>query len=134
VAKRVFRGKGAFEIMKTTVLFVAAMAFIACGKKPEAEAPAAPAAISGEQVYNEKGCVTCHGVQGRGDGAVGAALNPKPRNFADAKWKYGYDLASVIKTINNGSAGTGMAPYKGVLTDAEIEAVAEYVRKLGSKN
>lgn len=124
--------------MKKSILIISAIAFMACGKKPEGEstasAAAAPAAISGEALYNEKGCATCHGAQGKGDGPVGAALKPKPRNFADAKWKFGDDLASVIKTINNGSTGTGMAPYKGVLTDAEIKAVAEHVRKLGGKN
>lgn len=123
--------------MKKTILIITTLALIACGKKPEAEATttaAAPAVVSGEALFNEKGCATCHGAQGKGDGPVGAALKPKPRNFADAKWKFGFDLATVVKTINNGSPGTGMAPYKGVLTDAEITAVAEHVRKLGGKN
>ncbi len=112
-----------------------AIAATACGKKPEGEAaPAATAAISGETAYNEKGCVTCHGAQGKGDGPVGAALKPKPRNFADAKWKNGTDLASVVKSIETGIPGSGMAPYKGVLSDEEIKAVAEHVRKLGNKN
>jgi cbb3-type cytochrome c oxidase subunit III len=124
--------------MQKLILVISALTLIACGKKPEADATAsaaaAPAAISGETLFAEKGCATCHGAQGKGDGPVGAALKPKPRNFADAKWKFGFDLASVVKTINNGSPGTGMAPYKGVLTDAEITAVAEHVRKLGGKN
>lgn len=124
--------------MKKSILIIASLAFIACGKKSEtasaAPTAAAPAAISGEALFNEKGCATCHGAQGKGDGPVGAALKPKPRNFSDAQWKYGSDLATVIKTISNGSPGTGMAPYKGVLTDAEIQAVAEHVRKLGGKN
>ncbi len=116
-------------------LILSAALLTACGKKPEeAPAPAAPAALSGETVYNEKGCVTCHGPQGKGDGPVGAALKPKPRNFADAKWKNGTELAAVIKSIENGIPGTGMAAYKGSLTDEEIKAVAEYVRKLGGKN
>jgi high-affinity iron transporter len=123
---------------KTYILFtVTALAIVAtaCGKKPEADAaPVVAAAISGETIYNEKGCVTCHGAQGKGDGPVGAALKPKPRNFADAKWKNGTDLASVVKSIEIGIPGTGMAPYKGVLTDEEIKAVSEHVRKLGNKN
>lgn len=122
--------------MKKLILLSAAVAFIACGKKSESPAPGAPAAaagVSGETVYNEKGCVTCHGAQGKGDGPVGAALKPKPRNFADATWKNGTDLASVIKSVSNGITGSGMAPYKGVLSDDEIKAVSEYVRKLGNK-
>lgn len=119
---------------KHSLLIISAAVLAACGKKPEAPAPQAPVALSGEAVYNEKGCVTCHGPQGKGDGPAGAALKPKPRNFADAKWKNGTELAAVIKTIENGIPGSGMAPYKGALTDDEIKAVAEYVRKLGGKN
>ncbi len=120
---------------KYFLLLTSAAVITACGKKPEeAPAPAAAAAISGETVYNEKGCVTCHGAQGKGDGPVGAALKPKPRNFADAKWKNGTELAAVIKSIENGIPGSGMTAYKGVLTDDEIKAVAEHVRKLGGKN
>ncbi|MBL8035703.1 MAG: c-type cytochrome [Leptospiraceae bacterium] len=120
---------------KILVLLLAAFTLVACDKKQESAntAPAAAAAVSGETVYTEKGCVTCHGAQGKGDGPVGAALKPKPRNFADAKWKNGTDLASVIKSIEAGITGTGMAPYKGVLTADEIKAVAEHVRKLGNK-
>lgn len=119
---------------KTILITLTALTLIACGKKTDAPAAAAaPAGISGETLYNEKGCATCHGVQGKGDGPVGAALKPKPRNFADATWKNGSDLANVIKSISNGITGSGMAPYKGVLTDDEIKAVAEHVRKLGNK-
>lgn len=120
--------------MKILILLLTAMSFIACGKKPETETTPAPAADPGKTVYLEKGCVTCHGPDGKGDGPVGGALKPKPRNFSDATWKKGTDLASVITTISTGLPGTGMAPYKGTLTDAEIKAVAEYVRKLGGKN
>ncbi|HRP69551.1 MAG TPA: c-type cytochrome, partial [Turneriella sp.] len=101
--------------MKKILILIAALAFIACGKKPANEAAPAQAtaqagAPNGEALYNDKACATCHGAQGHGDGPVGAALKPKPRNFADAKWKFGTDLKSVIHTIENGSPGTGMAP------------------------
>jgi mono/diheme cytochrome c family protein len=120
---------------KYFLLITSAAMITACGKKPEeAPAPAPTAAISGEAVYNEKGCVTCHGPQGKGDGPVGAALKPKPRNFADAKWKNGYEVAQIIKTLENGIPGSGMASYKGALTEEEMKAVAEHVRKLGGKN
>lgn len=121
--------------MKRITLLLALVAFIACGKKPETESsPAVAAGPNGESIYTEKGCVTCHGPQGKGDGPAGTAFKPRPRNFSDAQWKNGTELATVIKTIETGIAGTGMAQYKGVLTDAEIKAVAEYVRKLGGKN
>lgn len=119
--------------MKLSILTLLTLSLIACGKKAE-EAPAVAAAPTGEQLYNEKGCVTCHGQLGKGDGPVGASLKPKPRNFSEAKWKYGSDVATIVKTLTNGSPGTSMAPYKGVLTDAEMTLLAEHVRKLGGKN
>jgi len=129
--------------MKLSILLISILSFVACGgKKTEGESqPAAAAAtpaagtaqMTGEQLFNEKGCVTCHGAQGKGDGPVGASLKPKPRNFSDAKWKYGFDTATIVKTLTNGSPGTSMAPYKGILTEAEMNLLAEHVRKLGGK-
>ena len=107
---------------------------IACGKKEEAPAPAAPAVVSGKDIFLGKGgCASCHGEMGLGNGPAGAALKPKPRNFTDAKWKNGDDLASAIKTITNGIPNTTMTSYKASLSEAEIKAVAEYVRELGKK-
>jgi cbb3-type cytochrome c oxidase subunit III len=79
----------------------------------------------GNQVY-EANCLTCHGQNGAGDGPAGAGLQPPPANFTDAEWKYGGDLASLTKTINEGVPGTAMIAWKGTLTDAEIEAVAKH--------
>lgn len=123
------------NIQKLTiaVLLAAGLVAVACGKKADAPTAEAPAAIDGAEVYTTYACNTCHGDKGLGDGAAGAALNPKPRNFTDANWKNGTELATVISTIKNGIEGGGMAPYAGVIPDAEIEAVAKYVLKLGGK-
>jgi mono/diheme cytochrome c family protein len=74
----------------------------------------------GERVFTER-CQLCHGPQGMGDGPGGAALNPKPRNFhtvadtlSDA-WMY--------HVITNGWTGTGMPPWKAVLSESEIRSV-----------
>jgi high-affinity iron transporter len=120
---------------KLIVMAAIAFAVTACGKKETpAPAPAAPVQDLGTQVYTEKGaCATCHGDQGKGDGVAGASLKPKPRNFTDAKWKYGTELPKVIASITNGTKGTSMAAYKDMLSKEEIEAVAKHVRKLGGK-
>jgi mono/diheme cytochrome c family protein len=87
---------------------------------------AAPAGDDvGAQVY-EANCATCHGSSGKGDGPAGAGLQPVPANFTDSEWKYGGDLAAVKKTIENGVPGTAMIAWKGTLSDAEIEAVANH--------
>ena len=96
---------------------------------PPAAPPGGEAAAGedgvGAQVYAAN-CATCHGEQGRGDGPAGAGLQPPPANFTDAEWKYGSDLESVVRIIENGVPGTAMIAWKGALTDAEIEAVARH--------
>ena len=93
------------------------------------EAPSGDTAL-GAQVF-EANCATCHGPKGAGDGPAGAGLQPPPATFTDAEWKYGGDLSSVKNTINNGVPGTAMIPWKGTLTDAEIDAVARHVIAFG---
>jgi high-affinity iron transporter len=88
------------------------------------EAPSGDTAL-GAQVF-EANCATCHGPNGQGDGPAGAGLQPPPATFTDAEWKYGGDLASVKRTIENGVPGTSMIAWKGALTDAEIDAVAQH--------
>ncbi|HEY7462711.1 MAG TPA: c-type cytochrome, partial [Gemmatimonadota bacterium] len=75
-------------------------------------------------------CTPCHGAGGKGDGAAGAGLQPPPANFTDSEWKHGGDLASVKTTVENGSTGTAMPPWKSILKPEEIEAVARYVISL----
>lgn len=87
-------------------------------------------AKAGKKVF-ETNCASCHGLTGKGDGAVASALNPKPRNFVEAKFKYGSDDASLFKTI---SAGKGvMPPWKGILSDKQINDVIAHVRTLKKK-
>ena len=49
-------------------------------------------------------------------------------NFADGKWKHGSKVAEVAKVITEGAPGTAMLPFKEQLTEAEIAALAAYVR------
>lgn len=82
----------------------------------------------GKELYATN-CATCHGATGHGDGASGASLNPKPRNFAGAsaaEWKNGSTLKSIYVTLAYG-VGTGMASYK-VLSPKDRLALAHFVR------
>ena len=83
----------------------------------------------GKGIYTAQ-CVSCHGAEGKGDGAAAAAMNPKPRNFtATEGWKNGRSTAAVFKTLTNGLPGTSM-PAFGSLESAERLAIAHYVRSL----
>lgn len=86
-------------------------------------------AAKGKALYEGKGtCVNCHGAAGRGDGVAAAALDPSPRNFHHhGFWRHRTE-GEVFWVIKNGSAGTGMLPFGGVLTDEEIWTVIQYER------
>jgi mono/diheme cytochrome c family protein len=85
------------------------------------------AADDGARLYAER-CSGCHGDHGNGDGPAAAALVPKPRNFVDAGFWQGRTVDQVKTTITKGKTGTMMPGFEGVLTDAEIDAVARFVK------
>ena len=64
---------------------------------------------------------------GTGDGPAAAALEPKPRNFRDPAFWRGRSRTSLKMTVEQGRPGTMMSPFKGVLSDAEIDGVVRYV-------
>jgi mono/diheme cytochrome c family protein len=65
----------------------------------------------GTKLYAQN-CAMCHGEKGLGDGAAGAALNPKPRNLVEGKWTQGAGAIAHFKVLTNGIDGTSMASYK----------------------
>lgn len=52
-------------------------------------------------------CVTCHGNSGHGDGPGAAAIEPKPRSFADPAWQASVTDEHITKTIVYGGAAVG---------------------------
>jgi len=142
--------------------FAALVALAGCGKKEAptatpaaasteaaapAAAPAAPSATAtvgsadGAQVY-KLNCSTCHGAEGKGDGIAAASLNPKPANFATGAFKYDAngngtpgEIEDIKAIIHDGAAKHGgsplMAPWP-MLSDAQLQAVAEYVKAFHS--
>lgn len=86
---------------------------------------------SGSAVFAAN-CATCHGESGLGDGPAATGLEPPPADVTDGSWTTGDgSLQAVTNTIEHGSPGTAMIGWKGTLTDAEIAAVAAYVKELG---
>ena len=77
-------------------------------------------------------CAACHGDTGAGDGAAAAALDPKPRNFADAAWQDKVDDAHLTKVILEGGTAVGLSPMMAPnpqLKD-KPEVVAALVKKI----
>ena len=77
-------------------------------------------------------CAGCHGPQGKGDGPAAASLSPAPGDFA--KTLAGKSEDWVAKVIKNGGAAENlspsMPPFGSTLNDAQIKAMAGYVKQL----
>ena len=78
----------------------------------------------GPRVYAAN-CVQCHGVDGRGDGPAAAELEIAPTDFHRQRPSLGQSL----RAMRNGIDGTRMASWTGRLSEAELIAVAAYVRR-----
>lgn len=79
-------------------------------------------------------CVSCHGEQGKGDGAGGAALNPPPRNFTlNDGWKNGMKISQLYQTLQEGIKGSGMIAYDFILPEDRI-AIIHYLRSAFIQN
>lgn len=77
-------------------------------------------------------CASCHGPTGKGDGDRAAELNPKPRNYATEKFKFGSSPSNIWNTLKTGSPGTAMASFE-LLPPEDRIAIIHYVLTLVPK-
>ena len=96
-----------------------------------------PDASVGEQIY-ARHCAVCHGPDGRGNGPAAPALHPRPRDFTSGAFKLSSTPSGQPPTIEDlrqvilhGMPGSSMPAWDDVLTSADVDAVAEYVRSFG---
>jgi len=87
---------------------------------------------AGQLIYEEMGCVMCHGHQGMGDGFLAGGLNPKPRNFTSYEEMNRVPYSSMYSAIKNGIPGTGMPSFN--LSDQQIDDVISYVKTFLTEN
>jgi len=77
-------------------------------------------------------CVSCHGASGQGNGPAAAALNPKPKDFADCKTMAKITDETLFKAIHDGGQTVGlspmMPPWGGSLTEPQIHDLVRYIR------
>lgn len=71
-------------------------------------------------------CVACHGVEGKGNTAVGAP------NLTDDVWLFGSSQASIVETILKGRENI-MPAQEGVLTEDQIRMLTAWVWGLSNK-
>ena len=85
---------------------------------------------AGKQAY-DKQCAGCHGDTGKGDGAMGEELNPKPANLVDADWKHGSSDGEIFVVIRDGVKNTGMNPFGRKMTTHQMWDTVNYLRSIG---
>jgi cbb3-type cytochrome c oxidase subunit III len=78
-------------------------------------------------------CVSCHGVDGRGDTEMREFLKTAPADLTDPEWIYGAADEALFDVIRAGRAARDMPAFEGSLTDERIRQVIHYVRYLGGK-
>jgi cytochrome c oxidase cbb3-type subunit III len=122
------------------ILALALLALAACSRpgepgasSPTSTAQAASPAVTpqtielGRKIYNFR-CYFCHGYSGDAQTLAATYLDPKPRDFT--KTTPGQlSRDSMLLTIRNGHPGTAMKSFADILTPAEIDAVADFVRR-----
>ena len=79
----------------------------------------------GEQLYNNQGCVSCHGEEGGGLDAKDVKTN-----FAKSKFEYGGGLIQIYNFISFGKAESDHSVF-GYLPYQDRWALAHYIRSLG---
>ncbi len=90
----------------------------------------------GKAAY-KKECALCHGVTGKGDGAVAPFLFPKPRNFTTGIYKIRSTPTlptddDLVRIIDKGVPGTLM-PSFAQLSIEEQKALVAYIKKFSDK-
>jgi hypothetical protein len=89
-----------------------------------------PAFIAkGKELFGAN-CKSCHGDNGMGDGAAGAVLVKKPRNFHSADgWTNGRNIDQMFKTLQEGIVKNSMAAYEYIPASDRF-AIISYIRTL----
>ena len=83
-------------------------------------------------------CATCHGREGKGDGAAGLKLDPRPRNFQDPSWQSSVTDEYLIRLIVEGGAAVGKSAQMPASPDmksrpADLKSLVGKIRSLESK-
>jgi mono/diheme cytochrome c family protein len=109
------------------------------------ELPSAPRSTdetiaSGKKLYDETGCVKCHGTLGRGDGSSAPTLKDDfnhPIRAADLAqpWTFrgGSSREDIFRTMSTGFNGTPMPSFSDSLTPEQRWAITDYIVSLSGR-
>lgn len=84
-------------------------------------------------------CIGCHGANGDGAGEAAVYLNPRPRNFILANFKFSSTRSGQLpadedlrRTIRNGLRGSAM-PSFNLLPERTVESLVSYIKTFSPK-
>jgi mono/diheme cytochrome c family protein len=95
----------------------------------------------GKKLYEETGCVRCHGTLGRGDGPSAPTLTDdwsRPIRAADLaqSWTFrgGSSREDIFRTMSTGFNGTPMPSFADALTPEQRWAITDFIVSLSGSN
>jgi mono/diheme cytochrome c family protein len=98
-----------------------------------------PSPIDGHALYQQR-CAGCHGKTGHGDGPFAGLLDPRPRDFTTAKYKFRSTETGSLPTdddltasIMRGAHGTAMPAWQPFLTPAQVTALVAQVKSFSPR-
>lgn len=86
----------------------------------------------GKTVYGAF-CVSCHGINGGGDGPDAQTMAPKPTNFTDPTATANLTPQDIERAVLTGKPGTGMKAFGGILLKEDFEDLTAYLYSLMNK-
>ncbi len=94
----------------------------------ELSKPSTDMVAKGKALYVAN-CVSCHGVDGKGDGPASQGLNPPPRNYTiKTGWVNGQKISEIYETLEHGIVGSAMKPFD-YLSPEDKFAITQYIRQ-----
>ncbi len=113
---------------------------------PPVPLPSAPNATNetveqGKKLYDESGCVRCHGTLGRGDGPSAPTLKDdwgypiRPADLSQ-RWTFrgGSSREDIFRTMSTGFNGTPMPSFLEGLTPEQRWAITDFIVSLSGSN
>lgn len=85
----------------------------------------------GSAVYRNL-CISCHGLDGRGQTDATESLPVKPSDFTDGKWKYGATDGEIFSLIRDG-APPNMLPFEDKISEERTWHLVNYLRALAGR-
>jgi copper transport protein len=94
--------------------------------------PNSDSVAAGQTIFTAT-CAPCHGTGGKGDGPIGATLNPRPADLTQHAIPGVHTDAQLYEWITNGFPGSRMPAFKSTLSDTDRWNIVNFIRTLAPK-